>query len=181
MSERQLYYTYCTGCWLETGRETRRVPCYCTVLEVIFCLAFSFPKCPVWPLVSLGRGRGSNSADWKLTVEMQGNVSLLVALVWAHCLPCWVASATSVHPMACMMAFAIRGKKGLLPWKPESTVTRGKNRPEKKKKKKSPKYQLSSIIHLLSLFLCLAIHFSLPSFLSFWTELTHSNSLHILI
>lgn len=85
--------------------------------------------------------------------------------LWVHCLPCRVASATSVHPIACPMAFAAGSRRGCC-----RGNLRVLSREEKiVQKKKSPKYQLFSLLHLLSLFLRLAIHFSLPFFLN-WTH-----------
>lgn len=53
MSERHVHYTYSYKCWLKQVGRRHAPPSYCTVHQVIFCLAFSSP----WsPLVSLGRG-----------------------------------------------------------------------------------------------------------------------------
>ena len=106
-----------------------------------------------------------------------------LAFVRVRCLPCCVASATSVHPIACAMTapnpaeFGLcrhGGKRGLLPRKPESTVKRG-NSPEKD----PPSSKYPSFFSTLSLHL--NIHSSLPRSLSLSLSLSLTHILTLSI
>ena len=109
MSERQLYYTDCTDCWLETAEQTLCIPFYYTVRKVILCLVLSVLVCPV-----VSSGRAERQRQW------------FSSPLFAP--PCCVAFVTNVHPVACVMTatnpagFRCQSKRGLLLWKPEITV-----------------------------------------------------------
>lgn len=126
MSERQLQHTYCTDCWLGTGAGTLGVPIYYTVHEVIFCLALSFPSCPLCLFLQGVDGVGEAAMTQSESFQFQCRTKALLffsffAFVRVHCLPCCVASATSVHPVACVMTTSNpaglgcrRGKGGIV-------------------------------------------------------------------
>lgn len=65
MSERELYYTYCTDCWLETGVETLCIPFYYTVNEVIFlpCFLISLVSCLSSFLFRQGWGAATSQTE----------------------------------------------------------------------------------------------------------------------
>lgn len=137
----------------------------------------------VYPLVSLGRGEGGgtgrHSANRKLTVQIQNNV-------------CFAKFENTASPAVLHLQQMSNPSLGVtaggcwLPWKPESTVRRGKIIQAKKKKKKNSSPNISSP-HISILKKKKkkksSSHVLLSSSLSLscQTELTHSNSLHTLI
>lgn len=175
MSERQIYHTYFTDCWLETGGG----PCMCIPFLFYSLWSHLLP----WFLFSLvssclfrrGGGRQQQHSLKAFSLNA-GQRQCHLAFVRVCCLPCCVASATSVHPVACVMTapnpagFGLcrhGGKRGLLPRKPESTVKRG-NSPEKD----PPSSKYPSFFSALSPHL--TIHSSLPRSFSLSLSLSHT-------
>lgn len=165
MSERQLYYTYCTGCWLETGGGDPKCPrsLYSSWSHLLPCFLLSFSV-----LFVLFRQGGQQQCRLKADSFNARQFCLFVCLflpfVGVHC----VASATSVRPIACVT------EAPLCRWGQDKVVAMEtweycQERKKSSRKKDESKYQLSSHLDLLSLLFHLTVHFSLPFTLN-WTH-----------
>lgn len=135
MSDWQLYYTYCTDCWLETGGETLCIPfiLYSSWSHLLPCFLCSLVSCLSSCLFRQG-GWGQQQRRIKALSLNAKQRQYFFRLRFGTLPPPAVSHTQQVStpslarwPQTTQPRWVRRqGKRGLLPWKPESTVKRGK-------------------------------------------------------
>lgn len=164
MSERQLYYTYCTGCWLETGGGDPKCPrsLYSSWSHLLPCFLLSFSV-----LFVLFRQGGQQQC--RLKADSFNARQLFCLFVFAFCWSTLRCICNKCPP------HRLRDGSASLPSGARQGRCHGNlrvlSREEKKlsRKKDESKYQLSSHLDVLSLLFHLTVHFSLPFTLN-WTH-----------